>query len=89
MTGAFFLLVVAIAIVVPVVMYLFVVGETADPTVVDRTEGERLAQERGGRPVAREHTGHADRTDDRSDSGAAGQDAATTDRSFDADRRRR
>jgi len=37
------------AILFPLVLYVFVERETADPTVLDRAEAERVAQERGGR----------------------------------------
>lgn len=43
-----------VAILFPLLLYVFVERETADPQVVDRAEAERLAQERGGRRTGRE-----------------------------------
>jgi hypothetical protein len=37
-------------IVVPLVLYLLIDEETSNPEIVDRSEAERLAQRRGGRP---------------------------------------
>jgi len=40
-----------VAILFPLLLYVFVERETADPQVLNRTEAERLAKERGGRDV--------------------------------------
>jgi len=46
----------------PVVLYILIERETSDPTIVDRSEAERLARKQGGRRSGR-HRG----TDDESE----------------------
>lgn len=42
-------------VVIPgAVLYLAIDRETAEPTVVNRSEAEQIARDRGGRPDARE-----------------------------------
>ncbi|WP_440770834.1 hypothetical protein [Natronorubrum sp. DTA28] len=53
MSGAFVLFVLLFSLLIPLVLWLAIADETSNPTVVDRTEAERLARERGGRPESR------------------------------------
>ncbi|WP_436933528.1 hypothetical protein [Halovenus marina] len=57
-----FVLFVAVALLVPLLLYWFTEQEITDPTVVNRSEAEQMARERGGRPGAR-----PDGTDDSDD----------------------
>ncbi|WP_226480748.1 hypothetical protein [Natrinema amylolyticum] len=45
------------SLAIPLVLWLAISRETADPTVVDRAEAERIAKERGGRDPARSADG--------------------------------
>ncbi|WP_137289287.1 hypothetical protein [Natronorubrum halophilum] len=59
-----FLLIVLLAIVVPLVLWLAIDNETSNPTVVDRSDAEQLAKERGGRGGSRSNSSaDAARTD--------------------------
>jgi hypothetical protein len=49
-----FVLFVGVALLAPLLLYYFTERETANPTVVSRSEAEQIAQKRGGRPDARE-----------------------------------
>lgn len=49
MSGAIVLVFVLFAIASTLVLWVAIEGETSDPTVVDRSEAERIAKERGGR----------------------------------------
>jgi len=51
------------------VLYLVIDRETSEPTVVKRSEAEKMAQDRGGRPAAREPD-RADGPDDESEWGS-------------------
>lgn len=44
-------------------LYLAIDRETSNPTVVDRSEAEQIAQDRGGRPEARERRREQERDD--------------------------
>ncbi|WP_254762170.1 hypothetical protein [Natrinema marinum] len=48
-----FALLFAMALVIPLVLWAAISQETAEPTVVDRAEAERIAKERGGRGSSR------------------------------------
>lgn len=68
MSGAIVLLAVVFAVAIPLGLWIAIEGETSDPTVVDRTEAERIARERGGRDDSRSIS--SDRANaDRSDTG--------------------
>ena len=49
----FALVFVLFAIAIPLAIWVVIETETADPTVVDRSEAERIAKERGGRGGSR------------------------------------
>ncbi|QSX00137.1 hypothetical protein [Haloterrigena alkaliphila] len=49
MTGAIIIVFLLFAIAIPLALWVAIEGETSNPTVVDRTEAERIAQEQGGR----------------------------------------
>ncbi|WP_247002676.1 hypothetical protein [Halosolutus gelatinilyticus] len=58
------------AVGIPLVLWLAIENETSDPTVVDRSEAERIATERGGRSASRrpggstlDETGRDDRSE--------------------------
>ncbi|WP_440763526.1 hypothetical protein [Natronorubrum sp. DTA7] len=57
MSGAVVLLVLLLSLAIPLVLWLAIADETSNPTIVDRTEAERLARERGGRPESRSNAG--------------------------------
>ncbi|WP_436345618.1 hypothetical protein [Natronorubrum sp. FCH18a] len=64
MFGLVFLLVLLFALVIPLVLWLAIDNETSNPTVVDRSDAEQLAKERGGRGGSRSSSGaDAARTD--------------------------
>lgn len=46
----FFLFALVFGVLPLVILYLVIEGETSNPIIVDRSEAERLAKERGGRP---------------------------------------
>ena len=53
MSGAAVLLVLLFAVAIPLALWVAIENETSNPTVVDRTEAERIATEHGGRREAR------------------------------------
>ncbi|RZV11683.1 hypothetical protein BDK88_0564 [Natrinema hispanicum] len=56
-------LVVVMALVVPFLLWVLIDQETSNPTVVDRTEAERIAKDRGGQQSSTDRT--ADDDDER------------------------
>ncbi|WP_408956935.1 hypothetical protein [Natrinema sp. 74] len=83
-----FVFLVAIALVIPLILWAAISEETSNPTVVDRAEAERIAKERGGRGSSRstaplDESGRGDRHDE------FGWDArrSTTEESNDGDER--
>ena len=49
MSGAIVLVFLLFAVAIPLALWVAIESETSDPTVVDHTEAERIAKERGGR----------------------------------------
>ena len=69
MSGAVVIVFLLFAIAVPLALWVAIEGETSDPTVVDRAEAERIAQEQGGRKrsgsdSSKRATADRDHTDD-------------------------
>jgi uncharacterized membrane protein len=60
-------------------LYLAIDRETSNPTVVDRSEAEQIAQDRGGRPEARER-GREQETDDSGEWGSSDEWGASKER---------
>ncbi len=94
--SAAFVVVLLLVLVISVGLYLLVERETSDPTIVDRSEAERIARERGGRPEAQpprgdDSGGGADRwgTDGRDGDDRWGTDDRDDDRWGEASRRDR
>ncbi|AEH36462.1 hypothetical protein [Halopiger xanaduensis] len=53
MSAAFVVLVLLFAVLIPLVLWVAIEGETSNATVMDRTDAERIAKERGGRSGSR------------------------------------
>ncbi|MEF8813340.1 MAG: hypothetical protein V5A55_05925 [Halovenus sp.] len=66
--SGFLVLLILVALLFPLLLYVFTERETADPQVVTRREAERMAKERGGR-----RTGREDPRDDADDDRRAGK----------------
>lgn len=64
MVGLFVLVALLFALVIPLLLWLEIDRETSNPSVVDRSEAERLAREQGGRNDSRPASD--DRTNGRS-----------------------
>lgn len=47
----------------PLLLYVLIQEETSNPEIIDRSEAERVAQQRGGRPDG-SHTEHAEERDE-------------------------
>jgi len=60
-----FVFLVAIALVIPLILWAAISQETSNPTVVDRAEAERIAKERGGRQSSRSSSPSGDSGSDR------------------------
>lgn len=60
MSGAVLVLLL-VAIGTSFFLYLLIENETADPTIVDRSEAERMAKRRGGRPEERRNAAETGR----------------------------
>ncbi|MFC4542723.1 hypothetical protein ACFO5R_12405 [Halosolutus amylolyticus] len=75
MSAAFVFVFLLFALAIPLLLWLAIENETSDPAVVDRSEAERIAKERGGRSPsqsgggpdasATDRTGRDDRGGDR------------------------
>lgn len=65
--SALLALFVLVAVALPLLLYVFVERETADPEILNRSEAERLARERGGRRNANQADGRPTGNRERSD----------------------
>ncbi|MEF8820745.1 MAG: hypothetical protein V5A52_00560 [Halovenus sp.] len=75
----FLLVVLSLLVGGPLLLYLAIDRETSDPTVVNRSEAEQIAQDRGGRPEARERRREQE-TDDFGEWGTDDEWGASRDR---------
>lgn len=75
----FLLVVLSLLVGGPLLLYLAVDRETSNPTIVNRSEAEQIAQDRGGRPEARERSREQE-TDDSSEWGSTDEWGASGER---------
>jgi len=75
----FLLVVLSLLVVGPLLLYLGVDRETSDPTIVNRSEAEQIARDRGGRPEVRESSREQE-TDDAGEWGSTDEWGASSER---------
>ena len=80
MSGAIIIVFLLFAIAIPLALWVAIESETSNPTVVDRTEAERIAQEQGGRKrsgsdSSERATVDRDHTDDRDEESGWGTES--------------